>query len=102
MASVVDETVSGMRRAQLIDASTVIESTWHRRLDHGYPTPWLGRDQILNPVEERLRELGIRSRGRFGAWKYEVANQDHSVMQGVEAVDAILSGSEEQTYADGR
>lgn len=101
-ASVVDETIAGMRRAQLIDSDAVIESTWHRRLDHGYPTPWLGRDHVLDPVDDRLRQLDIYSRGRFGGWKYEVANQDHSVMQGVEAVDAILSGSEEQTYPNGQ
>lgn len=31
-------------------------------------------------------------------WKYEVSNQDHSLMQGVEAVDHILTGAEEVTY----
>lgn len=100
-ASVVGDTIAGMRQAQLIGPDAVIESTWHRRLDHGYPTPWLGRDRVLDPVDARLSRLGIRSRGRFGGWKYEVANQDHSVMQGVEAVDAILSGTEEPTYAKG-
>jgi hypothetical protein len=39
------------------------------------------------PALERLR---IYSRGRFGAWKYEVPNQDHSCMQGVELVDRLL------------
>jgi len=101
MASVLEDTIAGMRQAQLIGPDDVIESTWHRRLDHGYPTPWLGRDEVLDPVERRLRQLDILSRGRFGAWKYEIANQDHSVMQGVEAVDAILNGAEEPTYTKG-
>ena len=41
--------------------------------------------------------MGVYSRGRFGAWKYEVANQDHCLMQGIEAVDHILLGAEETT-----
>jgi len=55
-------------------------------------------DNINREVEPRLREMGIWSRGRFGAWKYEVSNQDHSLMQGVEAVDSALSRQEEETY----
>ena len=35
--------------------------------------------------------------GRFGAWKYEVSNQDHSFMQGVELVDRLALGDSELT-----
>lgn len=34
---------------------------------------------------------------RFGSYKYEVANQDHSLMLGVECVDNVLFGSQELT-----
>ena len=97
---VVNEVVDGLICAKLLDSKHEIASRWHRRLEYGYPTPFLGRDAILAGVEPRLRELGIFSRGRFGGWKYEVSNQDHSLMQGVEAVDHILDGSEETTYFD--
>ena len=46
-----------------------------RRLEHGYPTPSLGRDAVLKQSLPWLRSHNIWSRGRFGAYKYEVANQ---------------------------
>jgi hypothetical protein len=56
-----------------------------------------------------LEQHGIYSRGRFGMWKYEVANTDHSLMQGVELINRLLHGEPEQTIgikyestADGR
>ena len=48
--------------------------------------------------DKALRAASILSRGRFGAWKYEVSNQDHSFMQGVEAADHVLTGSHEPTF----
>jgi len=42
----------------------------------------------------------VFSRGRFGGWKYEVSNQDHSFMQGVEWVNALLLSEPEITYRD--
>ena len=58
----------------------------------GYPTPTLERDDALKQLLPKLQAKGIYSRGRFGSWKYEVGNQDHSFMLGVEAVDNILHG----------
>jgi len=65
-------------------------STYH--LDQAYPTPFLGRDALVDPVLRRFEEAGIYSRGRFGAWKYEVANQDHSFAQGYECVERLANG----------
>jgi hypothetical protein len=59
--------------------------------------PTLDRDAILGELLPSLRDLGIYSRGRFGAWKYEVGNQDHAFMQGVEAVEHLLHGHVELT-----
>lgn len=95
---IVQDVVDGFRRCGMIGDDASIVSRWHRRLEHGYPTPWLGRDAVLRDVNDALEATGVLSRGRFGAWKYEVSNQDHSVMQGVEAVGRILRGTEEHTY----
>lgn len=97
-ARIVEDVTAGLHEAGLIPQGTRIESLWYRRLEHGYPTPFVGRDALLNTVEPRLRELGIWSRGRFGGWKYEVANQDHSLMQGVEAANHLLCNEQEPTF----
>lgn len=96
--TILDETVQGFRLAGFIREGEEPVSTWHTRLEHGYPTPWLGRDDTLEPVDAYLSARNVLSRGRFGAWKYEVSNQDHSVMQGVEAVERILNGRDEYTF----
>lgn len=100
-AAVVNEVVAGMRATGLLGDGDRIVSRWHRRLPYGYPTPWLGRDATLGRVQPALEACGILSRGRFGAWKYEVSNQDHSVMQGVEAVDRWLTGAPERVVRGG-
>jgi hypothetical protein len=61
----------------------------------------VGRDQLLAPLHASFEQCHLLSRGRFGTWKYEVSNQDHSLMLGVEAVDRALLGVDEitQNYA---
>lgn len=95
---VADDVVRAFREIGFIGADEEPVSVWHTRMERGYPTPWLGRDEILDPAQEALARHDVFSRGRFGAWKYEVSNQDHSVMQGVEAVGRILDGSRESTF----
>jgi protoporphyrinogen oxidase len=97
METVIEETIQGFRNARMIDDNARIVSTWHRRLKHGYPTPWVGRDALLAEIEPVLSGAGIMSRGRFGTWRYEVSNQDHSAAQGAEAVDLVLLGVPETT-----
>lgn len=96
-AAVIADTLAGLKAVGFITDSDTILTAFHRRLEYGYPTPFLGRDKLVHAVDDALRPAGIWSRGRFGAWKYEVANQDHSFMQGVEAVDNIVFGAEETT-----
>lgn len=62
-------------------------SRWTKQMDHGYPIPMLGRDDLLRPMHQMLESADIQSRGRFGGWRYESCNQDYSFAQGVEAVE---------------
>ena len=74
---------------------TQLDSTWTRTVPMGYPVPTLGRDEVLADHDRRLKSLDIRSRGRFGGWRYESCNQDYSFAQGVEAIDSIDTGRPE-------
>jgi hypothetical protein len=94
---VVSDVVKGLIATALVSSERQVHHTWHRRLEHGYPVPSLHRDRGLDGIQAMLRARDVYSRGRFGAWKYEVSNQDHSFAQGVEAVDAWLDGTEELT-----
>lgn len=95
--SIADEAVSACRMINLIPADQNIASILHRRFERGYPTPFLERDRVVDPLIKDLAKISIFSRGRFGAWKYEVSNQDHSYMQGVEVVRHLLYGEQELT-----
>jgi hypothetical protein len=39
------------------------------RLEHGYPTPSLARDGVLEKALPWLQQFNIWSRGRFGSYK---------------------------------
>lgn len=95
---IVEETLQGLLNTKLISSPAQVVSTWHLRVEHGYPTPSLRRDEILKVVMPALETLGVSSRGRFGAWQYEVSNQDHTFMQGVEWVNWKERGEPESTF----
>lgn len=99
-SSVVDQSLDAMRKTGLIASDTRILSRWHTRLEHGYPTPFKGRDEVLEKIHQQLESQSVFSRGRFGGWKYEVSNQDHSFMQGMEIVERLTREREELTYAN--
>lgn len=96
--TLIDDIIKGLYATKLIDDKSQIVSRWLYRAHHGYPTPSLNRDAILQKLHNELEPHNIFSRGRFGGWKYEVSNQDHSFMQGVEWVNRIALGVPETTY----
>ncbi len=95
-----DEVIHGLLNTQLIEDSSAIVSRWEFHAKRGYPTPGLHRDSTLAEIIPWLESQHVYSRGRFGLWKYEVGNQDHAFMQGVEIVERLLNGREEITATD--
>jgi hypothetical protein len=95
-----ERVIQGLLATRLIDRREDIVSTWRYRAGYGYPTPALDRDAALAEILPFFEKRSVYSRGRFGLWKYEVSNQDHSFMQGVELAERLLNGRPEITAAD--
>jgi hypothetical protein len=96
-ATLVEDTIQGLLNTKLINSRDQVVSTWTYTAEHGYPTPSLERNSLLQKIEPALQRAGVSSRGRFGAWRYEVSNQDHSFMQGVEWVNDLVLDVPETT-----
>lgn len=95
--TIMDEVIQGAINTKLISSRAEINHTWYKRMDKGYPTPGIQRNSALFPALKQFEENSIYSRGRFGGWRYEVGNMDHSFMQGVEAAGKAHYQGEELT-----
>ena len=93
-----DQIEAALRQIGFLRPSNKVISVFTSELEHGYPVPFAGRDKLLDQVQRQLEGLEIYSRGRFGGWRYEVSNQDHAFMQGVEVADRLRDGKAETTY----
>jgi UDP-galactopyranose mutase len=99
-ATVVDRVVDGLVRTGLMeeeDRSRIV-TTWLCSPGMSYPVPTVTRDASLGVIQPWLRSQDIWSRGRFGAWLYEIGNMDHSAMQGVEFVNRVLFDEPETVW----
>lgn len=97
--TIVDDTIRGLINAGMIkeeDQKDIVD-TWVYHADYSYPTPSVERDDILAKAIPFLESKGVYSRGRFGMWKYEVSNTDHSLMQGVELINKLMLGEPDTT-----
>jgi protoporphyrinogen oxidase len=97
--TVIQDTIRGLINAGLIaeeDQEDIVD-TWILDAKYSYPTPSVERDGILSTAIPYLEQHGVYSRGRFGMWKYEVSNTDHSLMQGVELANRLLLDEPETT-----
>jgi protoporphyrinogen oxidase len=97
---ILDCVIAELIRVKILDESDRerIVSRYSRAVAYSYPIPTLGRDRALGILQPALMQRGIYSRGRFGAWRYEIGNMDHSVMMGVEAVNHIVAGEKENVF----
>ena len=95
--TVIEETLQGMVNTKMLSESDLddVVDTHVIAREYTYPIPSLERDNALATVHPWLESQDIYSRGRFGAWRYEVGNMDHSVAQGVEWVNRIVMGDRE-------
>ena len=100
--AVVEETLEGLVRCGLLADPEAVVSTHVLHAPYSIPVPFLERDRVLAEVQAYLEEHGIYSRGRFGGWKYEIGNMDHSVLQGLEVVERILYDEPERIYSYSR
>jgi protoporphyrinogen oxidase len=98
--TIVDRVIDGLIATRLMeeDDRERIATTWLCSPDMSYPVPSTTRDASLGTIQPWLREQSIWSRGRFGAWLYEIGNMDHSAMQGVEFVNAVLHDAPETVW----
>lgn len=96
---IVERTIQGLVDSGMIrqeDRKDIV-STWHYDAEYSYPVPTVERDEALSKIIPFFETRNVYSRGRFGMWKYEVSNTDHTLMQGVELVNRLLLGEEETT-----
>jgi protoporphyrinogen oxidase len=97
---IIADTVNGLITCGLLSPQERknIVSRYLIDIPYSYPVPTLQRDESLAEINSWLEAHDVYSRGRFGAWKYEIGNMDHSFMQGVEVVERILQGEQELTF----
>ena len=99
-SSIVERVIDGLVSTGLMEESErdLVVTTWLCSPALSYPVPSLTRDGSLGTIQPWLRSQGIWSRGRFGAWLYEIGNMDHSAMQGVEFANHVVLGEEETVW----
>ena len=85
MVSAVLASAHGLQLLPTAEGAAEVVSCFYARLEHGYPIPTLGREAALGRALPALAARGIASVGRFGAYRYEVSNQDHSFVAGMRA-----------------
>jgi protoporphyrinogen oxidase len=90
---------AALRRAGVLHGAPAVASVHAEEIPYAYPVPTLDRDAALAVIQPWLMRHGILSRGRFGAWRYEIGNMDHAVKMGSDAARALLNEEPEELWA---
>lgn len=100
---IIDQTIEGLINSGMISERQRddIVSRYLIDVPYAYPVPTTNRDAALEIIQPFLESQDVYSRGRFGAWKYEVGNMDHSFMQGVEIAGRLMDGAKETVWCSG-
>jgi hypothetical protein len=61
--------------------------------------PTLERDPALAVIQPWLDQRDVFSRGRFGAWRYEIGNMDHAVKMGIDIARRLVLDEPEELLA---
>ena len=90
---------AALRDVGLVPPSAPMISSHIELIPRAYPVPTMGRDMALATIQPWLMQHGILSRGRFGAWKYELGNMDHAVKMGIDAARWLVDGTPEEAWS---
>ena len=89
----------GLRASGCVEGRPKVVSMHVEDIPYAYPVPTVRRDGALQAIQPWLMKHDIYSRGRFGAWKYEIGNMDHSVKMGSDAARLIVNGTPEEAWS---
>jgi protoporphyrinogen oxidase len=82
VASLIQRSLTALSNWGLPIREEDVEDTWAHTVERAYPVPVTGSNRAVCAILKGLRDLGIHSCGRFGAWRYEAANQDDCFLEG--------------------
>jgi protoporphyrinogen oxidase len=91
--------VAGLVSGGVVEDDQFIASMHTIDVDYAYPVPTLTRDAALRTIQPWLMERDIYSRGRFGAWRYEMGNMDHAVKMGADVARLLVEGRPEELWS---
>lgn len=87
---------AGLRASGVVAGDRRVVSVHVEDIKYAYPVPTLERDASLEVIQPWLTERSIFSRGRFGAWRYEIGNMDHAAKMGVDVARRLIQGAPEE------